>query len=190
MQEESRALFWQGERAALANEPATARARFLEAGQVAVAVQLWRSAIRFYRHALELDLVDREIVDHALRIPARVLAGNSWNSYAVALGEQRWSPFGCRGASIVAGNGTYVECPVVGPVLTLAMPEADRVEVSPTTPFEGMPLTMAMIILRRALWGTVDVVPEPRTIRVTYLKREDVLLDERGDWIPLPKQRA
>ena len=82
-----RVLFTDGERAARAGEHDTARACFIEAGQCAADVQLWRSAIRCYRHALELDLLDRDAVDRIGRMPPRVISGRGWDDYRTALDQ-------------------------------------------------------------------------------------------------------
>ncbi len=50
MNVEARVLFSDGERAVRDGEWTTARACFLEAADAALEVQLWRSALRCYRH--------------------------------------------------------------------------------------------------------------------------------------------
>ena len=62
MNADVRVLLADAERALRADKLAAARAAFLEAGQSAASYQLWRSALRCYRRALELDLADREAV--------------------------------------------------------------------------------------------------------------------------------
>ena len=188
MNPDVRLLFADGERAARAGEHATARACFLEAGQSAAAVQLWRTAIRCYRHALELDLLDRAPVDAVLRMPARVIAGRGWDEYKLALDRHpHWTAFSCRATRVVIGDlGAVVECPPVGPVLELIMSKPDLVETRPDARYTGMPLTLAMIVLRRALWAAPrERVSDPAQIRVTFVGRERVQLDEHGDWDPI-----
>src|SRR6185436_18886918 len=122
-----RVLFLDGERAARRGEIAAARGCFLDAAQAAAEVQLWRSALRCYRHVLELDLLDRGVVDRALQLPPRVLANRGWDRYRAALDAHAgWRPFSCRAAQIVSGDlGAVIECPGVGPVLELIMSAHD-----------------------------------------------------------------
>lgn len=188
MNADVRVLFMDGERAARRGELATARACFLEAGQAAVDVQLWRSAIRCYRQTLELDLLDREAVDRIARMPTRVISGRGWDAYRIALEQHTaWPHFACRGAQIVIGDlGAVIDCPGVGPVLELIMTDKDLIETRPDARFNGMPIAMALIVLRRAMWAIPrERATEPMTVRVTYVGRERVLLDEHGDWDPI-----
>lgn len=190
MNVETRVLFNDGERAVRDGELATARACFLEAAQCAIEVQLWRSALRCYRHALELDLMDRAIVARVAQLPTRVISGRGWDLYLAALEHHpAWPRFGCRATRVLSGDlGTVVECNGIGAVLELIMSERDLVEVRPDARFTGMPSAMGLIILRRALF------PSPReradrselmSVRVTF----DVRLDEHGDWEPLVGMR-
>ena len=187
-----RSLLADGERAARGGEYSTARACFLEAGRSAAEVQLWRAAIRCYRHALELDLLDRDAVAQVLRLPARVISGRGWDEYKLALDTHptRLS-FSCRTARVVSSDlGAVVECPGIGPVLELMMSEADLVETRPDAQFRGMPLTLAMIVLRRALWTNPrERSTEPASVRVTYCAQQRVRLDEHGDWDPIVGDR-
>ncbi|MEO8703185.1 MAG: hypothetical protein ABI867_24275 [Kofleriaceae bacterium] len=183
-----RVLFTDGERAARRGELTTARACYLEAGQCAADVQLWRAAIRCYRHALELDLLDREVVDRIARMPPRVISGRGWDEYRNVLDQHpEWLHFTCRSAHIVMGDlGAVVECPSVGPVLELLMTEKDLVETRPDARFHSMPIAMAMIVLRRALWTNPRERPtELMTVRVTFAGQQRVRLDEHGDWEPI-----
>jgi hypothetical protein len=188
MNVDSRILFLDGERALQRGEPGAARACFLEAAQAAADVQLWRSALRCYRHALELDLLDREVVERVLAVPLRVTSGRGWDRYRAALdAHPGWPAFGCRAARIVSGDqGAVIECPGAGPVLELIMSERDLVETRPDARFAGMPIAMAMVILRRALWPAPrERVAEPMTVRVTFEGHERFRLDEHGEWEPI-----
>ena len=180
-------LFGDGERAARRGELSTARACFLEAGQSAVDVQLWRAAIRCYRHVLELDLVDREAIERLVRMPARVTSGRGWDEYKKALDQNpSWPHFGCRTARIVIGDQAVVECPQVGPVLELLMTDQDHVETRPDSRFAGMPIGFAMIVIRRALWTNPrDRATDLMNVRVTFDGQQRVRLDEHGDWDPI-----
>ncbi|HEX8106163.1 MAG TPA: hypothetical protein VF516_00485, partial [Kofleriaceae bacterium] len=164
---------------------------FLEAGQSAASYQLWRSALRCYRRALELDLADREAVGRIVQLPPRVIALADWHDYARALdsglGTRGWPSLSCRAAQIVTGNlGAQVECPGTGVVMELMMTEDDLVETRPEARFAGMPLAMAMILLRRALWfAPRELATDPASIRVAFDGRPQVRLDELGDWEPV-----
>src|SRR5262249_12514057 len=148
----------EAELAAKRGETGEALRGFLDAGDRAVEVQLWRSAVRYYRSALELDLVRREPVARLLRIGPRVGNVSEWSAYARALEDHPgWPHFGCRSAQILShDSGSIVECAGSGPVLELAMTHAEVVEALPDGRFAKMPLPMALLILRRALW------PAPR----------------------------
>ena len=194
MNADVRVLLADAERALRAEQLAAARAAFLEAGQSAASYQLWRSALRCYRRALELDLADREAVGRIAQLPPRVIALADWHDYARALdarsGARAWPSFGCRAAQIVTGNvGAQVECPGTGVVMELMMTEDDLVETRPEARFAGMPLAMAMIILRRALWfAPRELASDPGSIRVAFDGRPQVRLDELGDWEPVAAQ--
>lgn len=164
-----------------------ARAALIEAGQCAAGYQLWRSALRCYRRALELDLVDRDALGRILAMPARVVPPHDWVEYRRALDRHAWPSFSCRAAQIVTGDlGALVECPGAGVVLELMMTADDLVETRPDARLDGMPLAMALIILRRAMWmAPRDVANEPSVLRVAFNGRPQVRLDEIGDWEPV-----
>ena len=183
-----RLLLRDGEQAARSGEHATARACFLEAASAAVDVQLWRAALRCLRHALELDLLDREVLAWIARLPGHITSGRGWDEYRRVIAAQRaWPRFGCRAARVVLDDRrALVECTRSGPVLELVMREHDLVEVRPVASWCTMPVAMAMIVLRRALWTHPrERVREPYRVRVTFASRERVRLDEHGDWDPL-----
>ena len=179
--------FNDGERAARQGDAATARGCFLEAGRAAVAFQLWRAAIRCYRHTLELDLFDREPLDRIARMPSRVTLGQGWDDYAKALDRHpEWPRFGCRTAhTVMSDQRAQVECPGVGAVLDVLMSAHELVEVHPMAPFLAMPIAMALVVLRRALWPAPrEHATELMVVRVVYAGRPQVRLDELGDWEP------
>jgi len=179
-----RLLLGDAERALRADDPTAARATFVEAGLCAASYQLWRAALRCYRRALELDLSDRAAITRILQMPPRVISLTEWTEYARALDRRAWPAFGCRSARIITGDvGARVECPGTGGVLELMMTDDDLVEVRPEPRLAGMPLAMALIILRRAMWiAPRDVAPDPMSLRVVFDGRPPVRLDELGDW--------
>lgn len=181
-----RVLLTAGERALRSNDRAEARAAFLDAGEAASSYQLWRSALRCYRLALELDVVDREPVTRILALPARTHAHADWTTYVDALARRAWQSFGCRSAQIVTGGQqSRVECPGIGCVMELAMPTDALIEVRPDPRLAGMPLAMAMVILRRAMWiAPRDHATDPQRLRVVFDDLAEVWLDELGDWAP------
>jgi hypothetical protein len=190
MNVDARILFGDGERAARSGEPSTARACFLEAADAAAEVQLWRSALRCYRHALELDLLDREVIERILGMPARVISGRGWDEYRSTLEAQaKWARFGCRGARVVIGDeGAVVECPSAGSVLELIMSDRDLIEVRPHNGYAGMPSAMALVILRRAMWPAPREHGDLMNVRVSFDGRQRVRLDEHGDWEPIVRE--
>lgn len=172
------------ERAFRAGDLPAARDAFLSAGDVAATFQLWRTTTRCYRHALELDLLDRLAIARLIGLVGRGGHAVEWSEYARALDRTDWPHFACRGAQIViADHGAFVECPPVGPVLDITMPADDVVEVQPDGRFARMPVAMAMIILRCALWSFAGepAVP-PRSVQVVFAGRAPVVLDELGEW--------
>jgi hypothetical protein len=175
------------ERAWRSDDPAAARTAFLEAGQSAASYQLWRSALRCYRRALEIELVDGEPIARILQIPPRIVSPSEWTEYAHALDRRAWPSFGCRAAQIVTGDlGARVECAPAGFVIELMMTADDLIEARPEARFTGMPLAMALIILRRAMWlAPRDALAEPASLRVAFDGRPQVRLDELGDWEPV-----
>ena len=67
------------------------------------------------------------------------------------------------------------------------MTEDDLVETRPAARFMGMPLAMAMIIVRRAMWlSPRELASDPMSLRVAFEGRPQVRLDELGDWEPVP----
>jgi hypothetical protein len=182
-----RLLLADGERALRADDLAAAREAFLEAGQCAAGYQLWRSAVRCYRRALEIDLTDREPIARIGRLSPRVIAPNDWIEYTRALDQHAWPSFSCRAAQIVTGDaGSHVECPGTGVVLEMMMTDDDLVEARPAARFAGMPTAMAMIVLRRALWLVPrELTTDPMSLRVAFDGRQQVRLDELGDWEPI-----
>jgi hypothetical protein len=175
------------ETAATSGDLSRASALYLEAGRAAAGDTLWRVTIRCFRAALEIDLTDREVVARLLALGAR--GGDDWSAYARALDREDWPRFGCRAASIVIDDdGATVHCPQVGPVLAIAMTERDLVKARPHSRFAGIPVAMALIILRRALWPDARALWLEQRHRPAMQVRIDLgaqhllWLDELGDW--------
>jgi hypothetical protein len=188
MNAELRELLGSADRAARDRDWRTARAAFMDAGAAASERGAWRFAVRCYRGALELDVTDRELVDRIVRISGRLSSGVDWVDYARALAvHPEWSAFGCRAAHIVLGDlGGIIACPGVGAVLELMMARDDLVDVHPDGRFAAMPLAMAMVIVRRAMWPQArEQTGEPRSISVAFAGTRRVRLDELGEWITL-----
>lgn len=187
-----RGLLAAGERALRSDNRADARAAFLAAGQAACRYQLWRRAQRCYRLVLELDLVDREPIERILRLPSRTISHAEWNVYACTLDCHAWPSFGCRPARIVTGGQrSRVECPGIGAVMELTMPDADLIEAHPDPRLAGMPFAMAMMILRRAMWiAPRDPTNRPQRLRVAFDELPQVWLCELGEWKPVDQARA
>jgi hypothetical protein len=175
MNVEVREQLGSAEKALHARDWERARQAFTAAGDLAASFQLWRTCVRCYRQALELDLLDRVAIARLVGLVGR--GGNvvAWSEYGKAVDRHDWPHFGCRAAQIVIGDdGAIVECAPVGPVLELAMPEGDLVSAQPDGRFAGMPIAMALIILRRALG--------PGVVRVAFAGCAPVVLDDNGDW--------
>ena len=186
MNVEVRRIFMDGERAARANDVATARECFIEAALAAIDVQLWRSALRCYRHALELDLMDAAVVELIRGIPIRVTSGRGWDEYHAQLAAHpAWPHVGCRNAQIVIGDHAVVSCEPFGAVLQLMMTERDLVEVRPDPRLAGMPIAMALVIVRRAMWPAPREHGELMSLRVGFAGRQQMRLDEHGEWEPV-----
>jgi hypothetical protein len=176
------------ERARRDGDPRAAYDGFVEAGQCAEQYGLWKTALRCYRSAVELDLFARDAIDHLARIAVRAGAGTEWADYASALATTpSWPHLICRQVQLLIGSsGAVVSAARVGTVLDVVMAEDDLVVVQPEARFADMPVAMALVILRRAMW------PAPREtaeagfdIRVTYRGRHRYRLTEHGDWAAL-----
>jgi hypothetical protein len=174
------------ERALGAGDPAAANRGYLDAGDIAITFQLWRSAARAYRNALELDLVSVETVGKLVALGAKLpMLAPEWTAYAIALRRHpEWPHFGCRSAQIsIADRGAFVECATIGKVLELAMSADDHFDAVADPRFADMPLAMALVIVRRALWPHARERSQqpPARVRITFAGRT-VWLDEHGEW--------
>jgi hypothetical protein len=156
----------------------------VERGDRDAAARRWRSAVRCYRGALELDLMHRETVARIVKIATKVGNELEWIGYARAITDPPLLPrFQCRIVRVVAHDaGSVVQCAGAGAVIELLMTQAFRVEAHPVGRFAEMPLAMALIILRRALWPVTTAKPD--RITVAFGGRSPVWLDARGDWAP------
>jgi hypothetical protein len=111
----------EAERAWQAGDPVRCQRSFLRAGDVALQRQLWRSASRYLRNAIELDMVDRSVVRRLAAMGPRDPNSLDWSAYARALEQQLdWPSFSCRSArcarttparsSSAQGPGRYSSC--------------------------------------------------------------------------------
>lgn len=178
------------ERARRAGDPRGAYDGFVEAGHCAEQYGLWKTALRCYRNAVELDFVDKTAVEHLARIATRAAAGPEWADYLAVLAAPAapaWPTIVCRDVQLLVGSaGAVASCTRAGTVLGVSMTDDDHVDVEPDPRFADIPVAMALLVLRRALW------PAPREnvtasfeVRVTYRARHRFKLREHGDWIRL-----
>jgi len=176
------------ERAFRAGDPAGAYQLYEEAGACAERYGLWRTALRCYRNAVEVDLFAPAAVRRLAAIASRAGAGLEWAEYATALARtSTWPRVTCRGMQILIGtNGAVAACSRIGSVLELLMTDADLVEVMPDTRFADIPVAMALLLLRRAMWPVSrDDAASPFSVRVTYRGRARYRLFENADWAAL-----
>ena len=144
-----------------------------------------------YRYALRIDLIDEATVATATRVATKVghAIGMTWTDYGHALRRRSWTHFGSRGAQMTLGDrGGVIQCPGVGPVLEILMSERDLVETRPHAALADLPMAMAMVILRRAVFVQPrDYVSDqsPMSVRVSWSGGPQVVLDDVGDWEPV-----
>ena len=180
---DARELLAAGDRAARVGHHASARQCFLEAGDSAASLGLWKAALRCYRFGLELDLFDEEIVAAVRRLPLQARGGQGWRDYEDSVRCKPDRSFGCREARITTADQTsYIECPLIGPVLDIYL-DRETVEARPLERFREMPVAMAMIIVRRALWPKTENLGASSRW-VSFQARAPVQLNELGDWSP------
>jgi len=66
------------------------------------------------------------------------------------------------------------------------MTSDDHVEAQPEARFAEIPLAMALVVLRRAMWPNArEQAIQPMRLRISYSNRPTVWLDELGDWEPV-----
>lgn len=184
MNADVRELLSDSHRAVRAGDLAAGVRRLIEAGDCAARYQLWRSAARAYVAALELDLVDRTALGRLVGLIGRGGHAFEWSDYARRVERASWPHFGCRDAQLVIGDeGASVVCRSIGAVLSVTMPECELLAVHPDRRFAGMPLAMALIVLRCALWAPSGTpATPPRKARVAFAGGDPVELDELGSW--------
>jgi hypothetical protein len=172
------------ERAARSGATEEARRLYVAAGDRAVAIGSWTPAARCYRHAVELDLFDGVAVQRLATYGARLPARAEWGAYAAALRTGTMPPFQYTSIQLVVSNdGAEVVAQPVGSVLDVLLTGDDLVEAHPAPQFDAMPLAMALLVIRRALWPVPRLRPvAPMSVWVAYRGRQPVKLDELGDW--------
>nr|HEX4317788.1 hypothetical protein [Kofleriaceae bacterium] len=178
------------ERARRAGDPRAAYGGFVDAGRCAEQYGLWKTALRCYRNAVELDFIDPTAVEHLARIATRAGAGSEWADYlavVTAPAAPSWPTIVCRDVQLLVGSaGAVASCTRAGTVLAVSMTDDDHVDITPDARFADIPVAMALLVVRRALW------PSPRDnaatsfeVRVTYRARHRFKLLEHGDWTRL-----
>jgi hypothetical protein len=172
------------ERAVRAGDAVTAYDQFFEAGACAEQYGLWKTALRCYRSAVEINLFAPAAVKQLARIALRAGAGGEWADYAAVLArEPTWPRVTCRAVQLLVGTtGAVVACAKLGTVLELVMTADDLIEVRPEARFTEVPAAMALLLLRRALWPVTREAAEPFHLRVTYRGTQRFHLFETGDW--------
>ena len=170
------------ERAIAEGDRRAAARAYVDAGDLGVRYQLWRSAARSYRFALELDLASPAVVAKLVALGPRGTRTADWLDYATALdAHPDWPHASClRAQVLIDDRGGYVDCGLR--VLRLAMTGDDHVEAQPEPLFSEMPLAMGLVVLRRAMWPNARESGSPMRLRVTFARRPPVWLDELGDW--------
>lgn len=176
------------ERAAREGDPKVAQHGFFDAGERARRHRLWRTALRAFCSALELDVVDRLPLARIVGLAGHLDHAPEWAEYARVVERSAWPHFGCRDAQVVSDDaGALVECRGVGPVIELAMTGPGLVDAYPDGAFARMPLAMGLLILRCALWTSRRPATLPaRTVQIAFAGRPPVELDELGNWRPAP----
>lgn len=184
MHEDVRTLMAAGERAERAGELMDAYARYVSAGDVAAGNASWRAAIRCFQRAVELAPFEVEAIRRIAAIAHHVHNRTEWSEYATALERKLVPMFPFHHVQLVLGNdGSFVTAPSTGTVLEVMLTGADLLEAHASGPFADLPLALALLVLRRALWATPSSRPRAlMSIRVAFNGRPHMLLHENGDW--------
>jgi hypothetical protein len=176
-----------GERAERAGNFESAYDYFVTAGDIAAASGSWRAAMRCFQRAVEIDLFRPVAVTRLAAIAGQVHRRTEWAEYATALDRQIVPRFALRGIQLVVGNaGAFVTAAEVGTLLDVLLTGDDLLEVMTSQQFAGMPLAMALLVLRRALWPvSKDRSAATMSMRVVFEGRPPPYkLMESGDWEP------
>jgi hypothetical protein len=183
---DARALLADADRAARAGDLDEARRLYLSAGDRAATAGNWSVATRGFRHAVELDLFDRTAVERLATLATRAAARAEWAAYARALRADTMPRFAVPAIQLVVSNsGAEIVASPVGTVLEVLLTGDDLVEAHPAPRFDAMPLVMALLIVRRALWPSPRARPvAPMQVRVSFRGGPPARLDELGDWTP------
>ena len=181
-----RTLLAEGERAERAGQLDAAYARYVTAGDIAAGGGSWRNAMRCFQRAIELDPFEREAVSRLAAIASQVHNRTEWSEYLTALDRKLVPRFAFRSVQLLIGNqGSFVTAPDAGPVLDVLLTGDDLLEAAPTAGFSDMPLAMALLVLRRALWTSPSHrARTPMSVRIAYNGRPHMKLHETGEWEP------
>ena len=181
-----RTLVAEAERAERAGNYEGAYDRYVSAGDAAAGNGSWRSAMRSFQRAIEVDLFASEAVQRLAAIASQVHNRTEWSEYATALERGVVPRFAFRAVQLAIGNdGSFVTAPDAGTVLEMLLTGDDLLDVHPAAAFSDMPLAMALLVLRRALWSSpVNRARTPMTVRISYAGRPHMILHETGEWEP------
>jgi hypothetical protein len=181
---DARSILADAERAARAGELDDARRLYLDAGDRAAIAGNWTLATRCFRYTVELDFFDIVAVQRLATMTPRATARAEWAAYMAALRGGTLAKFAATSVQLVVSNsGAEVVASPVGVVLEVLLSGDDLVEAHPAPAFDMMPLAMALLVVRRALWPVKRSRPATAmTVRVAYRGRQPVKLDELGDW--------
>lgn len=156
---------------------------YMRAGKCAARHRHWQSALWCYKAALELNLLGRDVVANILGLGDRIRTSADWFEYARSLDSNDWPRFGAAGAKIVThDSGSLVECPGIGVVLELIITDPGTLEAFPDGRFRAMPLAMALLVIRRALWPQAASDPSSKLRAEIEYRGRRVLLRAAGEW--------
>lgn len=172
------------ERAASTGAWRDAFSRYVAAADLCADLQLHRGALRWYRHALELELRAKVPLERMIATCRRArVTSTPWQRYLEALPvlADVAPVINARQAQLVAGDdGATLRYPAVPTPLARVRMIGDA-EIVVARTIAAIPDPLLLIILRRALW------PAPRDIEssppvTVMIDGASYQLRENGDW--------